>query len=497
MPQPSDHRHSRTGGRLGFGASPRRASVAARPRLSRTTGFWAIAFAFLAVSALSTAPSSLYGLYERSDHLSSITITIIYAVYAVGIVVSLLLAGHVSDWYGRRPVLLPALGVAVLATIVFLVWRSLAGLLVARVLTGLALGAAVATATAFITDLDAVAGEAGTRRAGIVATSANIGGLAVGPLIAGLLARYAGHPLKLPFVVLLIVLVAGTVLVALSPEGHPATRPRPKYHSQRLAAPPNARREFTGAVIGVFTAFSVGGLFAGLAGTYLSRSLHHPSPALTGLTIFLTFGAGVLVQTTTTRWPAHRLIAAGIGPLICGLCLLVVSAWTSPPSLALFLSSAFVAGVGVGAITRGSLTIVLATSHEEDRAGALATFFTAGYTGVSLPVIGIGLALQDLSPRVTLLVFGIVVALLILLAAPALVRPSQAAATGAGPNNAFMMNVRRCFGALDDADGHLPDSLQLRFPPCGSSQRRFGRSECIRGSDRDHNTAASQRSTDV
>jgi MFS family permease len=74
-------------------------------------------------------------------------------VYAVGIVVSLLLAGHVSDWYGRRPVLLSALGVAVLAAVVFLVWRSLAGLLVARVLTGLAFGAAVATATAFITDL--------------------------------------------------------------------------------------------------------------------------------------------------------------------------------------------------------------------------------------------------------------------------------------------------------------------------------------------------------
>ena len=458
MPEPSDHQQSHTAAGRVLGASPRRASVAARLRLSRRAGFWAVAFAFLAVSALSTAPSSLYGLYEHSDHLSSITVTMIYAVYAAGIVVSLVLAGHVADWYGRRPVLLPALGVAVLATIVFLAWSSLAGLLVARVLTGLALGAAVATATAFITNLDGIAGEAGNRRAGIVATSANIGGLAVGPLAAGLLARYAGDPLTLPFVVLLIALVAGTVLAALSPEGHPAIYPRPKYHPQRLAAPPDARRQFAGAVIGVFAAFSVGGLFAGLAGTYLARSLHHPSPALAGLSIFLTFGAGVLVQTTTTRWPAHRLVAAGIAPLICGLSLLVVSAWTSPPSLALFLSSAFVAGVGVGAITRRSLTVVIVTSRVEDRAGGLATFFTAGYIGVSLPVIGLGLALQDLSPRVTLLLFGLVVALVILAAAPVLVRPAPRAAVDARPGNASMIRVCRCFGALDDADGHLPGS---------------------------------------
>ena len=104
-------------------ASRRRASARALPWLSRRTGFWAIAFSFLAVAAFSTAPSSLYGLYEQQEHLSSLTITIVYAVYALGIVVSLLLAGHVSDWYGRRAVLLPALAVAVVAAVIFLTWR--------------------------------------------------------------------------------------------------------------------------------------------------------------------------------------------------------------------------------------------------------------------------------------------------------------------------------------------------------------------------------------
>jgi MFS family permease len=138
--------------------------------------------------------------------------------------------------------------------------------------------------------------------------------------------------------------------------------------------------------------------------------------------IFLNFGAGVLVQTTTTRWPAHRLIAAGLVPLLVGLVVLVASAWTSPASLTLFLIGGAVAGVGQGAIIRGSLSVVISTASAEDRAGALATYFTAGYIGVSLPVLGAGVALQYLSPRVTLLIFAVAVGLGILAAAPLLVR---------------------------------------------------------------------------
>jgi MFS family permease len=146
------------------------------------------------------------------------------------------------------------------------------------------------------------------------------------------------------------------------------------------------------------------------------------------LAIFLNFGAGVLVQTTTTHWPAHRLIAAGIVPLLIGLIILVASAWTSPASLALFLIGGAIAGVGGGAIIRGSLSVVIATTSAADRASALTTYFIAGYVGVSLPVLGAGVALQYLSPRVTLLIFATAVGIGILAAAPLLVRrPTQQA----------------------------------------------------------------------
>jgi MFS family permease len=392
------------------------------PRLSRRAGFWAIAFSFLAVTAFSTAPSALYGLYARQDHLAPLTITVVYAVYVTGVTTSLLLAGHASDWYGRKAVLIPALIVAAGSAALFITWQSLAGLLVARVLTGLALGATVATATAYITDLDGGRDGAPRGRSEVVVTIANVGGLAAGPLVAGLIARYAPHSLTLPFVVLLVALVVAVLLVALAPEGRPATRPLPRYRPQRLTVPAEARNQFVAAMAGIGLSFATWGLFAGLAGRFLAGPLHHPSPALIGAAIFINFGVGVIVQITTAAWPARRRLAAGIPTILAGLAVLVASAWTAPPSLALFLIAGLLTGTGASAIFRSSLGVVVSSAAADDRAGALATFLTVGYAALSLPVLGLGVALEYLSPRVTLLIFALVVGAGILAAAPTLLR---------------------------------------------------------------------------
>jgi MFS family permease len=395
--------------------------AAALPRLSREGGFWAIALSFLAVTSFSTAPSALYGIYERQLHLSSLTITLVYAVYAVGVTASLLLAGHVSDWYGRRAVLLPSLALAVLAALIFIASKSLPALLVARVLTGVTLGASVATATAYLADLDAGPDGMPTRRSTVVATMVNVGGIAVGPLLAGVLASYAPDPLTLPFVVTLIGLIAAVFAVALAPEGREPLPPRPRYRPQRLKTPAHGRGRFGAAVAGIFLGFAAGGLFAGLAGTFLAGTLHHPSPALAGLANLLAFGSAVAVQVASLRWPVRGQLVAGIAGMGIGLTVLVASTWTA--SLPLFLLGGVLVGGGNGAIFRASLGVVIATSAPADRAGALATFFVAGYAGVSLPVLGIGIALQYVSPQVALLGFAVAVGAGLLAAARPLLEP--------------------------------------------------------------------------
>ena len=123
-------------------------------------------------------------------------------------------------------------------------------------------------------------------------------------------------------------------------------------------------------------------------------------------------------------------MVAGITPALVGLAVLIASAWTSPPSLVLFLLGGIVAGAGGGAIFRGSLTAGIAASAPADRAAALATFFVAGYAGISLPVLGVGTALEHLSTRVTLLAFGLAVGAGLLAAVPLLARQHPARSTG-------------------------------------------------------------------
>jgi MFS family permease len=145
-------------------------------------GFWLVAAAYAVIMAFSAVPTPLYGLYAARDGFGSLTITVVYAVYAGGVILALFTVGHVSDWYGRRRVLIPALLIAALSSVLFLIWRDLAGLMVARFVDGIAVGATAATATAWIGELHAARRPAATpRRAEIVGAATNLGGIGAGP----------------------------------------------------------------------------------------------------------------------------------------------------------------------------------------------------------------------------------------------------------------------------------------------------------------------------
>jgi MFS family permease len=158
-----------------------RGTWSTRPRLA----FWGVAAAFSIVMASSSLPTPLYTLYRARDGFSTSMITVTFAVYALGVATSLYLAGHLSDAFGRRRTLIPGILAAAASALLFLVWPALPGLLVARFLCGLGVGVVSATATAYLGELDRVGRPgAGPRRAQLVATAANLGGIGSGPLVA-------------------------------------------------------------------------------------------------------------------------------------------------------------------------------------------------------------------------------------------------------------------------------------------------------------------------
>jgi MFS family permease len=376
----------------------------ARPRRHRA-GLWAVVFAFVTVMAFSTLPTPLYALYQARDGFSTFIVTVIFAAYAVGVILALFFAGHVSDSLGRRRALVTGVLLSVVSAVVFLVWRELPGLLIGRVLSGLSVGVVTATATAYLAELHLVARPAASRTgAQFLATTANLGGLGLGALLAGLLAQSVGAPLTVPFALLLVLLAVGAVVVALAPETVTRPSPRPAYHPQRVAVPAEARRRFFGAAAGGFVAFAAFGLFTSLAPTFLAGTLGHRSHALAGIPAFTAFTAAVVAQRGARAWEVRRLVATGIGALSAGVLLVVAATWL--PSLALFLGGGMVAGAGAGLLFNGSIVTVSGLAAPERRAEVLAGFFLAGYFGISVPVLGLGVLDQWVQPRVALLAFA-------------------------------------------------------------------------------------------
>ena len=234
----------------------------------------------MTVLAFSTVPTPLYAIYQARDGFSTFVVTVIFAAYAVGVLLALLLAGHASDWLGRRRALVPALLASVASAVVFLLWRDLGGLLLGRVLSGMSVGIVTATATAYLAELDL--GQrpgASPKRAQVLATTANLGGLGLGPIIAGVLAETVDAPLTVPFVLFGALLAVATIAVALAPETVTPPETRPAYRPQRVAVPAEARGRFFGAAGGAFVSFAAFGLFTSLAPSFLVGTFGQTSHA--------------------------------------------------------------------------------------------------------------------------------------------------------------------------------------------------------------------------
>ena len=320
-------------------------------------GFWAIAFTFLVVIGYSAVPTPLYPLYQARDGLSSLTITVVFAVYALGVVASLFTVGHISDWYGRRRLVVPAILLSMLSAVIFLVWRDLPGLIVARIIGGFGVGAVTATATAWITELHTIhRPDASARRAQVVATGANLGGIGVGPLVAGILAQWVGAPLTVPFLVFLGALTLALVATFVSPETRAPVQPRPTYRPQRISVPRQARRRYLGAALGAAISFATFGLFTSLAPSFLAGTLGDTSAALAGATAFSVFAAGAIAQMVVAGRSSDESVLGGSAAMLAGLALIVVAVWLPTPSLALFLIGGVVAGAGAGILFKGAVT---------------------------------------------------------------------------------------------------------------------------------------------
>lgn len=358
--------------------------ASAAPVVPRRAAFWLLALV-LSISMLGTTlPTPLYVIYQGRWHFSATVVTVTFAVYAAAVIVTLLLAGRSSDQAGRRPVLAAALAASALSTIIFILAPDVAALIAARIVSGLSAGLMTGTATAALTELVPAGAH---RRASLAATTANMAGLGLGPLIAGLLAQYAPHPTTLVFEVYLAILAVAGLVLLLVPETV-AQRTRPAVRFAGLGIPERGRGEFIAASVAGFAAFALLGLFSSLVPGFLAGQLHQGSHAVQGAVVFLLLAVGSLTQVAVSRLPSRRVVLAGLILFVAALALIVAA--LARAEMALFLAGTVIGGGATGAIFRGSLAAANQLAPAGRRGQAISAFFVACYTGLIVPVVGVG-----------------------------------------------------------------------------------------------------------
>jgi predicted MFS family arabinose efflux permease len=389
-----------------------------RRTLPGAAAFWILAGLFLMLFFASAAASPLYPVYQARFRFSAATLTAVFAVYVLVLLVTLLFLGSVSDYLGRLPVILTALILSEAACAVFLAAHDTGALFIARSLQGVATGLATGPIGAALIDLQ----PPGSQRAPLVTSAFSTLGLALGALITSALAQYAPAPTHLIWWALLAVFAAGIPAVLAMAE--PGTR-RPGALASlrpRIAVPRQARATFAGAVPCLVATWALGGLYLSLGPTLAAQETGSPNLVWGGLVIFLICGIGAAAAFTLRGIGSRAAMLAGCLCLLAGVATTFAAIATT--TSAAFLAGTGVAGVGFGLAFQGAFRMILALAAPGQRAGLVTAVFAVGYLAFSVPALIAGLATTKFGLHSTALVYSASLAALVAIAiALLLIRP--------------------------------------------------------------------------
>jgi MFS family permease len=377
--------------------------------LSGTAAFRAVGSLVVVMFMGSTVVTPLYALYRHAFGFSEVTLTLIYSVYAIGNLLAVLIFARVSDQIGRRPVSLAALASAALATALFLLATGTAWLFAARLVSGFAIGLASGTGAAWLADLTEVKDKS---RATRMAAEANFSGLAVGALVAGLLAQHAPWPLHLSFIVYICAAAIVAMLVQHSPETvkDPIRSVRRVSLRPRIGIPQGARALFIAPAVTAFATFAFIGFYAALIPGVLTEDLHKTSAALAGVVVFELFVVSAVTVAATRRIGSRTAMLTGLALFVPSVGLLVTAQVLG--SLSFLIACTALGGASAALGFRGSLQVVNELVPVERRAEVISTYYLITFVGNSLPVIGVGIMTATVSRFAASVAFAATIAIL-------------------------------------------------------------------------------------
>ena len=385
------------------------ASHAAPARtFSPRASFFLLASITVSFLAGSLAPTPLYPVYQAEWGFSALTTTEIFGIYALALLGSLLVAGRLSDHVGRRPVLIVATLVQAVAMLMFATANGVAALMLARVVQGLATGAALGAVGAGMLDLDKARGPVANAVTPPLGTGA-------GGLLAGVLVHYLPAPTLLVYFVLATVFVLQALGVIFMAETVTRRAGAVASLKPQFGLPAAARASMLIAAPVLVAAWSLAGFYASLIPA-LMRSVFGFDPSLaSGIAAFAFAGSGAATVLALGSRAPRTVMAYGAIALIAGTAA-AMGALGAQSAAGFFLATAL-AGSGFGAGFQGAVRTVLPTAKAHERAGVLSVVFVVSYLAMGVPTIIAGFFVsRGAQLLATAQEFGAVVAILSALA---------------------------------------------------------------------------------
>jgi MFS family permease len=376
-------------------------SVPTRSMSTSPTAIYATLTA-ITFSAVSGAPTPIYRFYREALGLTPFAITLIFATYAFAMIASFVTIARLSDYVGRKPMIVLALALNAVALILFFVAESAGSLILARAMQGIATGVALATLGALLAD------TAPAWAATLNSVTAFMG-IALGALMSGVFVTFAPWPTHLVYAVLLGVTLAEMIILPWIVE---TTSRKPGALSSvkpRLTVPKAAAAPMARLFPLTLSAWALGGFYLSLMPSLVIAATGIRSPLVGAAVVTALMVSGGLSSLASRGFDAGKTVRASAAVLALGIVLTLFAIAAGSPAGMVF--GTIVAGVGFGASYGASLRVLLPLAAPHERAGLLSAYFVESYLAFALPAIAAGLAAPRFGLVTTALFYGSALAL--------------------------------------------------------------------------------------
>src|SRR5580700_4946658 len=355
------------------------------------------------IAASSSAVTPLYHLYQASMHLTPFWITIVFASYVASLLAALLTVGGLSDYVGRRPVILVALLLNAAAMVLFSEARDVGQLILARMVQGLCVGVGTTAMGAAILDTSRARGP-------LLNSVTAFLGMTAGSLGAAALITFASDPLHRVYEVLLGLTALMIALLYVMPES--SSRKTGALASLRphVRVPSQSRAVLVRLTQANVAGWALGGLYLSLMPTIVATAVRVVSPWVGGVVVAALMLTAAIVVAAFRDWPARRLILLGTSTLSLGVAVSLFG--IQQQQVAALLAGTVIAGAGFGSTFSGIFRALLPTAEPHQRAGLLSAFYLQSYLAFSLPAVIAGLSVPRIGLSTTAYIYGAVIILL-------------------------------------------------------------------------------------